>query len=357
LLLARAEAAERDGRIDAAAACLEVLAALSPENLRGRDWFARLAFRRGDLDRAADLLSGWARLAPADPLPLVRLAVVEAKRGLVQQRHDAIERALSLTSDIRQAEIAYLGAGLALRAAVRNEAGVEGPSTSERRVDKDELWRACRLLERCLEVTPGRPEALAWLVAARALLGDRVGLAVLAPRLQVGEEAHARVHYLGALCSLAAGDYEQVAARAGRAVGDATFGPEAKFLIGLAHFRRADYPTAFKALLEVGTGPARQRAAALIGMIQFKTGAFDSAAACWQSVERAADRFSESGRLGQRDRRLGPLLVSALFKAGQQLLDESAAAARSESAATNGRSHPPVDARADAAAIPIPPTF
>ncbi len=34
--------------------------------------------------------------------------------------------------------------------------------------------------------------------------------------------------------------------------------------------------------------------------------------------EQSADKFRQSGRLGCRDRRLGPLLLLALFKAGQQ---------------------------------------
>ena len=36
--------------------------------------------------------------------------------------------------------------------------------------------------------------------------------------------------------------------------------------------------------------------------------------------EQSADKFRQAGRLGCRDRRLGPLLLLALFKAGQQAL-------------------------------------
>jgi hypothetical protein len=36
--------------------------------------------------------------------------------------------------------------------------------------------------------------------------------------------------------------------------------------------------------------------------------------------ENAAERLREAGKLGWRDRRLGPLLSFALVKAGQQLL-------------------------------------
>ena len=53
---------------------------------------------------------------------------------------------------------------------------------------------------------------------------------------------------------------------------------------------------------------------------------------CWRgswrskkdSYEQAADRFREAGKLGLRDKRLGPLLTLALVKAGQRLLFEKA---------------------------------
>ena len=38
--------------------------------------------------------------------------------------------------------------------------------------------------------------------------------------------------------------------------------------------------------------------------------------------EQAAERFREAGKLGLRDRRLGPLLTLALVRAGQRLLYE-----------------------------------
>ena len=36
--------------------------------------------------------------------------------------------------------------------------------------------------------------------------------------------------------------------------------------------------------------------------------------------EQAAERFREAGKLGLRDRRLGPLMTLALVKAGQEKL-------------------------------------
>jgi hypothetical protein len=42
--------------------------------------------------------------------------------------------------------------------------------------------------------------------------------------------------------------------------------------------------------------------------------------------EQAAEKFRQAGKLGCRDRRIGPLLLLALFKAGQKAVyaDETA---------------------------------
>jgi hypothetical protein len=94
-------------------------------------------------------------------------------------------------------------------------------------------------------------------------------------------------------------------------------------------------------------------ARALLGRLSFLRGAYDDAIKWWNSVEprkraewqldeplrqtvllsgllayengrfeQAADRFRESGKLGLRDRRLGPLMTLALVRAGQRLLYE-----------------------------------
>ena len=48
----------------------------------------------------------------------------------------------------------------------------------------------------------------------------------------------------------------------------------------------------------------------LAGLVCFEGGKF----------EEAAERFREAGKLGLRDRRLGPLIGLSLFRAGQKLL-------------------------------------
>src|SRR5205814_1458504 len=77
-------------------------------------------YRKGDSGRAADLLDGWQRLAPTDPWPLVRRAVLEQARGNARRRAEAIDRALGLTRGPRRAAVAFLGAKLALREGLKS---------------------------------------------------------------------------------------------------------------------------------------------------------------------------------------------------------------------------------------------
>ena len=96
-LLGRSRRQEEEGNKDAALATAEVLLALAPQNVLAHDRVARLCYQRGDLDRAAALLASWHALEPSNPLPLVRLAIVEGQRGNAAGRTEALRRALDLT--------------------------------------------------------------------------------------------------------------------------------------------------------------------------------------------------------------------------------------------------------------------
>ena len=88
----------RQGNKDAAMGCVEVLLRLAPRARPGHDRLACLHYRRGDMERAVALLSGWQRLAPHDHWPLVRQAIIEQQRGNAERRAKAIDQALGLTN-------------------------------------------------------------------------------------------------------------------------------------------------------------------------------------------------------------------------------------------------------------------
>ncbi len=136
-LLERSRREEEAGHKDPARLCVEVLLRLAPASVSGHDRLACLHYRRGDLDRAVALLSGWHRLAPSDHWPLVRQAIIEQERGNAERRAEAIDRALGLTRGPVRAAVAFLGARLALRETVRFWEKARQPENENRRVRSD----------------------------------------------------------------------------------------------------------------------------------------------------------------------------------------------------------------------------
>src|SRR5262249_26745652 len=92
MLLARSRRLEEAGRGEAALAAPDALAPLPPRTCPAAARLARLCYRRGDLDRTADLLAQCHDLNPAAPGPLVRRAIVEQQRGNGSARTAAIDQ-------------------------------------------------------------------------------------------------------------------------------------------------------------------------------------------------------------------------------------------------------------------------
>jgi tetratricopeptide (TPR) repeat protein len=167
----------------------------------------------------------------------------------------------------------------------------------------------------------------------------------------------ARFHYLGAVCHLAARDYNGALELGRRAAADDSLAVESHYLMAWAHVHLNDTAAASQALQRVVNAktPAADHGRALLGKLSFARGDYDDAIKWWSSMEagrrsewkldetlqqtvylagltslenqkfeQAADRFRESGKLGLRDKRLGSLLTLALIKAGQRLLFEQA---------------------------------
>jgi len=192
------------------------------------------------------------------------------------------------------------------------------------------------------------------LAAVRSALGDRDGLARQAPAMNRPTVSDARFHYLGAVCNLAAKNYGTVLELSQRAASDETLAVESQFLMAWAYLYQDNQQAAQQALQAVAAAtksPSAVYARAMLGRLSFVRGAYDEAIEWWNRVdprqrsqwqfdeplrqtvllsglmayetgrfEQAADRFREAGKLGLRDRRLGPLMTLALVRAGQRLL-------------------------------------
>jgi Flp pilus assembly protein TadD len=340
LLLERSRRQEEAGRGDAALASADVLLRLAPRSPWAHDRLAQLAYRRGDLDRAAAVLGDWQSLEPANHLPLVRRAVIEQRRGHPAASAEAIDRALGVTRGRLRAAVAFLGGKLAL---------ASGGGGEERQ-------RSLRLFEECLRDDPGHGEALACAAAVRLLLGDWQGLASQAAAMDdvAVRAGDARFPYLAAVCHLAAGNYPQVAEAARRAAADPSLAVESSYLAGLAQLRLNDNAAAAGELRKVADSPgspSADHARALLGHISLHGGAYDEAVRWWGALdsrkraewqlehvlqgtvflsalrswhagdfEQAAAKLQEADRLGCRDPRLASLRVLSLVRAGQQLL-------------------------------------
>jgi tetratricopeptide (TPR) repeat protein len=212
-------------------------------------------------------------------------------------------------------------------------------------------------LQECLRAEPNHVEALWCLAAVRTCLGDEAGLAAQAPAMNRPAVKDARFHYLGAVCHLAARDYDGALELSRRAAADEALAVESHYLMAWAHLHLNDAGAAGQALQQVVNvkTPSADHARALMGKLSFARGDYDDAIKWWNAVdaarraewhfdeplrqtvllagltalekqkfEQAADRFREAGKLGLRDTRLGGLLTMALIKAGQRLLFERA---------------------------------
>ena len=348
-LLQRSLRKEQAGDLDAALRSVKVLLLLAPRCVHAYDRAAALHYRAGDAERALRVLGTWHELAPADPLPLVRQAVLAQQRGAADASQSAIQKALGLTRGSARASVALLGARLALAAGTQRSVESNGePSAKETGVG-----RARELLRACLREQPDHAEALWTLAALHAATGDVEGLAAQAPAMRRPDVKDARFHYLAAVCHLVARDYPQAGEAAGRAAADPALAIESQYLLARVHLEQGDEESAARALVAVALagGPSAEHARGLLGRLSFRRGAYPDAIKWWTALdagkraewtcdaalqqtvlleglvsfgkgryEQAAERFREAGKLGLRDRRLGPLIGLALFKAGQQLL-------------------------------------
>jgi tetratricopeptide (TPR) repeat protein len=334
-LSGRAAREEESGHLDEACRCVSVLVALDPGNGRACDDLARLHHRQGDNSSALDVLERWYEREPGNPLPLVRRAVLAHLQGQYDGALASIAQAYESCSAESRAGVAFLAARLVLAAPDAQGA------------------RAGDWLERCLEAEPNHAPALWMLAALRCTQQDWGALAELAPRMDRAEVTDARFHLLAAVCQLAAQDAPRALAAARRATSDSALAAEALYLLAWACLQANDGAGACQALLQVAASgsPSAGHARLFLGRLHFLHGEYEAAAAHWKGLdpaqrqqwqldqalrqtvylaglrafetgqfEPAAEYFREAGKLGLRERSLGPLIGLSLFRAGQEML-------------------------------------
>jgi tetratricopeptide (TPR) repeat protein len=355
LLLAHAQKFEEAQQRDAALQTIEVLVKLSPHNTSAMDRAAMLHYRAGRLEQALNLLEQWHRASPQEPLPLVRQAVLLHQQGQSGPSFSKVRQAAALASGRRRANIAFLGARLALQAFLLPASGTAG--------NADTLPIVQAFLRDCLAHDAGHPHALWCLAAVHWLQGDTHALAAQAMNMQNPEVADLRYHYLAALGHLLGNQLETVLTtceHAARSVGangslpQKNFAAETGYLAALANIGLRQHGPAIDALKKImynASSPTLSHAQALVGNVLFREGRHTEAINAWQSLdaqrrqewklndplaqtmfisalealqageyEQAGEKLRQAGRLGCRDRRLGPLLLLSLFKAGQHAI-------------------------------------
>jgi tetratricopeptide (TPR) repeat protein len=346
-LLKRSETEEAAKKPEAAIRAVEILLRLAPKNTKGLDRLACLAYRKGELDKALQLLERWRAQEPTNHWPLVRQAVIEEQRGNRYRRDQMLTEALGMTRGPVRAAVAYLGARLTLHEVVGGETA---PSA------EPDFAAPVGFLEECLREDPEHPQALWVLAALRSLQGDLRGLTDLAPRMTKADVAEPRYHLLGALCCLTAKQYGAAFEAGQRAAKEPSLQVEAYFILGLALMHVNKLPEAIQVFTKVANNEkaaAAPLARALLGKLSYDRSAYEDTIKWWTGLdpkaragwaldeplrqmvflagltalqtgqfEIAAERFREAGKLGLREKRLGGLINLALIKAGQKLLFE-----------------------------------
>jgi tetratricopeptide (TPR) repeat protein len=194
LLLAKAQQQEEGGQREAGLATIEILVKLSPTNTSAMDRAAGLHYRAGRLEPAYQLLEQWHQAQPTEPMPLVRQAILLHQQGNDSACFGKLQNAMNLSQGRRRANIAFVGARLALQRWL-----VPNP---DQPVEIGTLPAVLDFLGDCLTHDPNHAQAQWSLAAVRWLQGDTAALAGQGEAMQNAEVADPRYHYLAALCHL-----------------------------------------------------------------------------------------------------------------------------------------------------------
>jgi tetratricopeptide (TPR) repeat protein len=342
LLLERSRKQAETGDRNAARQAAEVLLRLQPNHLRAHDWLSQLSYQQGDLGRAADLLTALQQLDPQNPIPSVRRAVIEQKRGQWTDCAACVQAALERAAEKDRGAVALLGARLLLTS-------IAGDHLSESRLEQ-----AKRLLEVRLRHEPDDVTALSLLTAVFASLGDRARLAALAPAMDRPGVNDLSFQFFAGLCFLAGGNYDRCLDATSRLLRDPRFAAEGQFLAAWANYLKGDRAAAVTALRTVADAtdsPSSQLANAWLGGLECAAGNDAGAIEHWLRLtaegrivagveaalrssilvaglsaydrggyEEAASCFRKAMALDSENRELRDLLAQALEQAARRFL-------------------------------------
>jgi len=375
-LRARSLDQEKAGKAEAALATTFILAKLAPHNGPAQDRLACLYHRAGKDNDAQNILAQWQTMHPHDPLPRVRRAVLLQRQGHVAESQQLLREALELCQGRRRADIAFLAARLTLQPAF-GAATADAAALDSAHDLLLECLRACpehadgqwqlaavrwlqndhaglaRQAESLNDVNVAEPRYHWFAALARLQACDYAGVIEACQRLTGPEKGTGPLNSKGPVPF--SGPGLQPAEHPNGAPGTLpTLATEASYLAGLAHLELHDYASAARALsapAQATTSPTSGQALALWGLACFHQHRHEEAVQRWQTLdagrraawkfnetlahtvfltavdafhegrfEQAAEKLRQAGKLGCRDRRLGPLLVLSLFKAGQQVV-------------------------------------
>lgn len=283
LLLNDARREATVGRFDAAIAWADLALKLGPDRPAALDLRAELAYRRGNLAQAAEILRRWHVRHPDAATPLVRLGLLEAVAGRPIDGLVLLRQALDRTSSPVRAALAFAAARLAL---------ASGDTSA-----------ALALTDECLAVDSANPPALLMRTALLWESGQFRTLTELASKLAAIDVDDPQAHYLIGVAAFAAGDRDQAEYRAG-----AARSANGQHLLGLVYLQKDDVARATVALAKVDDGPSHDHAIALRGQLAWRAGDYREALQCWQAVPAAA----------RKSWHVSEILPGTLFLAGVQ---------------------------------------
>lgn len=287
LFLRRSRQHEAAGQLEEARKSAEALLRLAPKNCQALDRLAYLAYRQEQLDEAVKHLDAWQQLDPREPLPCLRRAIIEQRRGDREACLAALAATVARVGDERRSEIGLLCARVALALC-----------PAERRQAGEPAWdKAHAYLQQSLEHDPRNTKALGFLATMYAVSGRRERLAELAPSFRQMNVAEPVYRYLSALCHLAAGRLGEAveAALAAQAQAkqrqDLALARECSLVIGWALSllgKNAPAAAELAIVADASTpSPSADHARNLLARMAFAGGDLTRAAFWWSAVSEA----------------------------------------------------------------------